>query len=786
MIHTSRTVTVGKMESVINEPIMLYRGDREVEIEFNIVGSKFMFSNGGNVIKSTNATNGQLVINTPTGENMFSEVTECNDGKVISVITKEMIDELAEVGFYSFQIRLFDESQVSRVTIPPVYQGIEIRNPIAAEDETDLVDIGLVDYSVVRKDNYENVVTFLPNGDYNKTLWKEHDVISKDRLNKVEDALYEINKGTEALYQTFRNKYDEFSVKVNKDVKAYKEEMEDEVEQFERNMTQAFGEFKVDYKDEVHDRLDVVEGELDGINTQLEHIENTRKFITPEDFGAIGDGKTDDYKALQDCINESIKQGVCVFLKNKYYTSKTLDISNIKGITGVGHNVIDKWDSRTFNGEVVGAKWFLDHSIPYDFFVDGCSGSVIFSDAANPIVKYAEGTRANFENFAICGSFKNIGQVGFADVEVASSYNGSTFTTNNFKITHCGGTGMSLKRGMEYFQWVNTSISNNGGYGVLIDRSYTLNPCEYSTFNSCVFENNMLDGFHLKGMRRGIIFNTCNFSRNGQYQLTSSSDRNRECPSNHVDLKAGVRVTSIGNYSASCLELRNCFAEETQNILMLDIISAINNVIVESCQIQNLQRNDKELLLPSALVVTKGNYIGSLYIKNNLIRKDTTFVVYNDDVAHGADWTIEGYADVINDIPTSFLSKNYKTLNIDSSIITDLKYNNNHWEIAKGLTEETTVTTLIPKEAINNFSVGVNRGYKFAFFYIGYNHSATNGKDNVGDIFGITKGNRGKYEIIKLTNNIPSLSIDEDTGAVSFTCPAWKSASLQRIEMGNF
>lgn len=314
MIHTSRTVTVGKMESVINEPIMLYRGDREVEIEFNIVGSKFMFSNGGNVIKSTNATNGQLVINTPTGENMFSEVTECNDGKVICVITKEMIDELAEVGFYSFQIRLFDESQVSRVTIPPVYQGIEIRNPIAAEDETDLVDIGLVDFSVVRKDNYENVVTFLPNGDYNKTLWEEHDVISKDRLNKVEDALYEINKGTEGLYPTFQNQYDEFSAKVNKDVKAYKEEMEDEVEQFERDMTQAFGEFKVDYRDDMYDRMDAVEGELDEVNSQLATIENRSSIINVCEFGCIGDGITDNKDAFLNILYEMNKD------KEKYYT----------------------------------------------------------------------------------------------------------------------------------------------------------------------------------------------------------------------------------------------------------------------------------------------------------------------------------------------------------------------------------------------------------------------------------------------------------------------------------
>ena len=107
MIHTNRVVMVSEEKSTINSPIILYRGDREVEVEFTINGHKFMFTNGGNVIKSTNATHGQLVINTPSGKNIPSEVSKCQDGKIMFIITKEMIDELDEVGFYDFQIRLF-------------------------------------------------------------------------------------------------------------------------------------------------------------------------------------------------------------------------------------------------------------------------------------------------------------------------------------------------------------------------------------------------------------------------------------------------------------------------------------------------------------------------------------------------------------------------------------------------------------------------------------------------------------------------------------------------------
>ena len=267
MIHTNRTVAVGDQESKIDSPIILYRGDREVEVEFTINGSKFTFTNGGNVIKSTNATHGQLVINTPTGENMFSEVTECHDGKVVFIITKEMIDELTEVGFYSFQIRLFDESQVSRVTIPPVLKGIDIRNPIAAEDETNVVDIGLVDYAVVVKDEFEDLSTFLPDGNYNKTEWESKDVISGAKLNKIEDALYNINSDMEATDLALLNRVENINKNIQGEINRLETELESEVEEFERGLNGNFETFKHDIEytldDEIIPRIEPIESDRD-------------------------------------------------------------------------------------------------------------------------------------------------------------------------------------------------------------------------------------------------------------------------------------------------------------------------------------------------------------------------------------------------------------------------------------------------------------------------------------------------------------------------------------------
>ena len=138
MIFTDRTVIVQKGISSINDIIVLYRGDKEVEIRFTLnEGSPFKFSSrtSSNIIEKTEAAYGQLVIKTPNNlPTIFSEVAPTNEGKIVFKITGEMIDEIDEVGNYSFQIRLFDENKNSRVTLPEVNDGIEIREPIASED----------------------------------------------------------------------------------------------------------------------------------------------------------------------------------------------------------------------------------------------------------------------------------------------------------------------------------------------------------------------------------------------------------------------------------------------------------------------------------------------------------------------------------------------------------------------------------------------------------------------------------------------------------------------------
>lgn len=142
MIYTSVKVTIVNKNytASIDRQIVLYKGDRNIEVQFEIVES--MYSqyriDGENVIMNLDASYGQLVVQMPDFESyVVSEITATKDGKIIFTIPQEMTDEDKEIGVYTFQIRLYDDAKSSRVTLPPVIEGMVIKDPIASEDTTE-------------------------------------------------------------------------------------------------------------------------------------------------------------------------------------------------------------------------------------------------------------------------------------------------------------------------------------------------------------------------------------------------------------------------------------------------------------------------------------------------------------------------------------------------------------------------------------------------------------------------------------------------------------------------
>lgn len=191
LIYAIRTITVKDGNSIIDEPVVLYRGDKEIELVFGVLQQSFKFGKSENLIKTSKASHGQLIIEKLDGSFIFSSISECENGKIKFVMTEFMIDELSEVGIYDIQIRLYDDTIHSRISIPPIKNAIEVREPLTVANPA-VADQGIVDLSIIDKAGEEEEI-FDEEGSYIKTEWSPGDTITSAKLNKIEFSLETIN-----------------------------------------------------------------------------------------------------------------------------------------------------------------------------------------------------------------------------------------------------------------------------------------------------------------------------------------------------------------------------------------------------------------------------------------------------------------------------------------------------------------------------------------------------------------------------------------------------------------
>ena len=202
MIYIERTITINKNKATIEEPIVLYKGDKNIEIQFIIENNPFKYKAG------TAITYGQLIIIRPNAAAIIPEPAKLSNGTVLFIIEDGMIDEDIELGSYDFQIRMINADQTSRGTLPPVTGGVIIKEPLCEEatvnttyinDKDAIVMPGndMATYSMRRTDDI-----FDGNGDYNRTNWYGGDIITDIKLNKIEEALYIINNDIPTDYAT--------------------------------------------------------------------------------------------------------------------------------------------------------------------------------------------------------------------------------------------------------------------------------------------------------------------------------------------------------------------------------------------------------------------------------------------------------------------------------------------------------------------------------------------------------------------------------------------------------
>ena len=200
-IIIERTITIKDDKATLDRPIYLYIEDGDIECLFTIKEKENAARFGlvsktetDYLAKDNNKIDwGEVRVYKPvpgsdsTSRLVFTDKAEIMNDKLCFTFSSKYIDEFSEAGVHKLQIHLYDDED-NRFTIPPI--DLHVLMPIGIE--TNAIDEALAGYSLLDRAG-DPVDLFDEYGNYNKTEWIKGDIITSNRLNKIEDALYEIN-----------------------------------------------------------------------------------------------------------------------------------------------------------------------------------------------------------------------------------------------------------------------------------------------------------------------------------------------------------------------------------------------------------------------------------------------------------------------------------------------------------------------------------------------------------------------------------------------------------------
>ena len=136
LIRKDLTITIDGNKASVDEPLYMYQGDKNIDIYFTIIDSKFKFSEtNSNILVDSTAKYSTIKVLKPNGEKIRTDKKAIEDNKIVFTINQEFADEATEIGKYKLQIQLWsiDANNQGRVTIPPI--EFEVLEPIFEDDD---------------------------------------------------------------------------------------------------------------------------------------------------------------------------------------------------------------------------------------------------------------------------------------------------------------------------------------------------------------------------------------------------------------------------------------------------------------------------------------------------------------------------------------------------------------------------------------------------------------------------------------------------------------------------
>lgn len=133
-IYTERIIRVNNNKASMDKDIYIYRGNRNIEIQFTIVDHQFKFKDT-NMVEKLTPSHAYVTLLTPQMKQIGTGKAEVIDGVIKLVVSSAMIDEKTECGEYSIVIDLYDEVGDSVLTIPPVENQLHVLDRMTEIDE---------------------------------------------------------------------------------------------------------------------------------------------------------------------------------------------------------------------------------------------------------------------------------------------------------------------------------------------------------------------------------------------------------------------------------------------------------------------------------------------------------------------------------------------------------------------------------------------------------------------------------------------------------------------------
>lgn len=193
MISRDCIITVNGNKATIDSDIYLYKYDKNIQLTFAIINSKYMYDNddSNNLIKSMQAAYAQVKFKKNDSTDIAIEfpIQATKKGAVLLTINEELTDEDTELGDYTIQIRLLDSNKNSVVTLPPVESCIHILAPLFEKmgADTNEVNKAIVNKAVARYAAPLSATT--EDGTFNSKTWVDGDKITTAELNRMEQGI---------------------------------------------------------------------------------------------------------------------------------------------------------------------------------------------------------------------------------------------------------------------------------------------------------------------------------------------------------------------------------------------------------------------------------------------------------------------------------------------------------------------------------------------------------------------------------------------------------------------